>query len=197
MAFVGQDVLFQSDTGRYRWAKIAGNIHGSSPVRADLEVFSDGDDWENQALADNPIYMRYDKAMGTGVDEWMPNVATKGLGVLSPSTPTRTIGTAFQPSTTQPVAVSYGLRVVSTITITGGQAGRIELRSDSSNPPTTVRGRVAGGATGTAVVGLALTDTAEDTISYIVPTGHFVLLQSVNETGTPTYSITSQVETPA
>lgn len=193
MPYIGELVLYQSDTGRYRWATIAGNISGST---ADLCVFSDGDDWENSALADNVSYMRYAKDMGTGVDEWMPNVDTKGLAPVSPSTPSRSIGSAFQPSTTQPTYVSYALRVVSSITLSGGQAGRIELRSDSSNPPSTVRGRVAGGATGTVVVGVSMSDTAEGTISYIVPAGHYVLLQSVNETGTPTYSINSQVEIP-
>lgn len=211
MAAIGQQVLFQSDTGRYRWAVVAGNIDGDT---ADLCVFSDGDEWENMALADNVTYMRYAKDMGTGVDEWMPNSAGQGpqgepgeqgeqgpqgdpgegFGTITLNTPSRTLGTAFQVSTTRPALVSYSARVVSALSLAGGQAGRVELRSDASNPPTTVRQRVAGGLTGTVVVGVAMSDTAEGTMTYLVPAGHYVLLQSVNETGTPTYSLPAQVE---
>jgi len=153
---------------------------------------------------------------GTTVGTWEPNPAGigptgatgpqgatgatgpagAGFGTLSPSTPSRAFGTAFQPSTTVPTFVSYSARVVSALSLVTGQAGRVELRSDTSNPPTTVRARVAGGSTGTLAVGLAIADIAEGPLAYIVPAGHYVNLVTVNETGTPTYSITSQVEIP-
>lgn len=202
MPSIGENVLYQSSTGRYRWATIVGNIDGNT---ADLCVFSDGDEWENMAISDNVAYMRYAKEMGTGVDQWQTNPAGTGptgpqgpagagFGTITLNTPSRSLGTAFQPSTTRPSLVSYSGRVVSSLSISGGQSGRIELRSDSSNPPTTVRARVAGGITGTAVVGVAMSDTVEAPITYLVPAGHWVLLQSVNETGTPTYSLGAQVE---
>lgn len=44
------------------------------------------------------------------------------------------------------------------------------------------------------MVGLTATDTAEAPLIYLVPVNHFVLLRAVNETGTPTASITQQTE---
>lgn len=117
-----------------------------------------------------------------------------GLSSITETTPTRSLGSAFKPSATKAVLCSYSARIVSSLSLSGGQSGRIELLSDSANPPTTVRCRVAGGATGTAVVGLTDTVTVEGVLSYLVPANNFVLLQSVNETGTPTYSITTQFE---
>lgn len=115
-------------------------------------------------------------------------------GVVSTSTSTRALATAFQPSVLRPTMGYYSARIVSTITLSGGEAGRIELLSDSANPPTTVRGRCAGGATGTVVLGLSLNDTAECQLSYLVPAGDYVLLRSVTESGTPAYSLTAQAE---
>lgn len=191
MANIGDRVLLQTDTNRFRYATIAGNISGNT---ADLCAFSDGNDWESQALAANLGYMMFGKTQGTGVGQWQPIVDPANISPTV-STPTRTIGgSPHQVSSTRPALVAYSARVVSAITLTAGQAGRIELRSDSSNPPTTVRARVAGGITGTLVVGATLTDINEKTLTYLVPAGHFVQIVSVNETGTPTYSLGAQVE---
>lgn len=111
------------------------------------------------------------------------------------TTPARAFGAAFQLSTTRPTEVHYSARIDSTMSLTGGQVGRVDLLSDASNPPTTVRARVAGGATGTLSLGLSVTDTTEGELSYTVPAGHYVLLQAVDEVGAPTQTITAQVET--
>lgn len=120
--------------------------------------------------------------------------AGAGFGSITETTPSRSLGTAFKPSASAPTFVAYSARVVASLTLSGGQAGRIELLSDTANPPTTVRCRVAGGATGTGLIGLTATNTMEGVLSYLVPTNHFVLLRSVDETSTPTYSITTQSE---
>lgn len=117
-----------------------------------------------------------------------------GFGTITLNTPTRSLGTAFQPSASAPTFVSYSARVVSSLTIGGGQVGRVELLSDAANPPTTVRARMAGGAGGVGVVGLTVTNTEESPLVYIVPPAHYVLLRSVDETAGSTYSITAQVE---
>lgn len=119
-----------------------------------------------------------------------------GFGTLTPTVSTRTIGgSPFQPSTTRNAFVTYTARVVSNLSLSGGAVGRVELRSDASNPPTTVRARVAGGNSGTLTIGLNTNDTAEAPMSYIVPVGHFVQIVSVNESGTPTYTLPVQCET--
>lgn len=114
--------------------------------------------------------------------------------VLSTSTPSRSLGTAFRPSTTNLTAVYYTAQVASAISLSGGASGRIELLSDSSNPPTTVRGRVKSGNTGTVVLGVSQTVTVEGELHYLVPIGDYVLLQSVTESGTPSFSLVSQAE---
>lgn len=198
MANIGDLVLYQWSSSRYHWAIVAGNISGST---ADLCVFSDGSTWENGAMPDNVSYMRYAKDQGSGVDEWLPNTAvfssilgSDTLKLGSVSTPTRSLGTPFQPHASRPTLCSYSGRIVSALTLAGGAAGRIELRSDASNPPTTVRARVAGGSTGTVVVGVSMSDTVESPLVYLVRPADFVLLQSVNETGTPSYSLGAQYE---
>lgn len=113
---------------------------------------------------------------------------------VTASTPSRSLGTAFQPSTTSVTSVHYSVQIDSTLTVTGGAAGRIELLSDSANPPTTIRASVPGGLTGTVVVGVSLTGTAGGELSYDVPAGDYVLLRTVTVSGTPTYTITRQAE---
>lgn len=114
--------------------------------------------------------------------------------VTSTSTPSRSLGTAFQPSTTRLTAVYYTVQVVSSLTLGGGDNGRIELRCDSSNPPTTVRGRVKSGATGVGVAGLTDTVTVEGQLHYLVPPADRCVIASVTETGSPSYSIVTQTE---
>jgi hypothetical protein len=90
----------------------------------------------------------------------------------------------------------YSIRVSSTVSIAGGQAGRVELRSDASSPPVTVRARLAGGSTGAVVVGVAITDIMEGELSYVVPAGDNVQLTTVDEVGTPTYTLVVVTEIP-
>ncbi len=111
------------------------------------------------------------------------------------STPSRTLGTAFRPSTNRLSLVTFSASADCTITLSGGQEGRVELLSDSSNPPTTIRSDVTGCKnTGTVVVGVTVVVGTRGTASYLVPAGDFVLLRTVNVTGTPSYAITRQTE---
>jgi hypothetical protein len=195
-------VLYQMASGIYHPAIVAGNISGTT---CDLCICTHGDDWEDGGDPSFTIRTYYQKAEGTSVGTWQVNPAGlgpqgiqgpagEGFGTITINTPSRILGTAFQLSTTRPSFVTYSARIVSNLTVLGGQAGRIELLSDASNPPTTVRQRVAGGCVGTAVVGVALTDTVEAPMSYLVKPGDYVLLQGVNETGTPTFSLPAQTE---
>lgn len=191
MAYQGQPVIHRTASDEYHFAVIAGNIDGDE---ADLLTFENGDTWYTSNDINTTAIPHAAVSAGTGVGEWA--AITEGLGLpdFTWAANSRVLGTPFQPSTTRPTLVCFSLRVLSAISVLGGQAGRIELRSDANATPSTVRARVAGGLTGTAVVGLALTDISEGTITYLVPPGDYVLFQSVNETGTPTYSITAQGE---
>lgn len=125
---------------------------------------------------------------------WLAMADVGVSNIVATSTPSRSLGTAFQPSTTYTTAVYYSARVSAPLSLAGGAVGRIELLSDSANPPTTVRGRVAAGESGTVVVGISMAGVSEGQLHYIVPVGDYVLLQSVTESGSPTYTITTQTE---
>jgi hypothetical protein len=105
------------------------------------------------------------------------------------SHPARFFNTAFQPNTSRPTLLIYSVRIASALSIAGGARGRIELLSDAANPPVTSRARVAGGLTGTVVIGIALDDVVEGTLVYLCPAGDFVLLMPIDEEGSPNYAL--------
>jgi len=196
----GQPILYRTSSSGYHAGYIAGNVTNGGNT-ADLVAWTNGVQWEDTGndydTTINIFHAAVDK--GTSIGQWQdnpdpvdpPDLSSRLAAALSPASPSpaRALGTAFQPSSTRPVATSYSGRVSCTSTLLGGQAGRIELLSDAANPPTTVRARVA-----CALSGVVATNGAESPLAYIVPIGHYVLLQSVTETGTPTYTLTSQVE---
>lgn len=125
---------------------------------------------------------------------WTMFLGPAMYGVTSTSTPSHTIGTSWQVGS-RPVLGHYSVRVTSTQTVSGGQTGRVELKiGPSSGSITTVCGRVAGGSTGTLVVGLNLTDVAEGELSCLIPANWWAVISSTDEAGTPSYSITNQYE---
>lgn len=128
------------------------------------------------------VMIEYYADATTGQDHgWQVVQGPGSYGPTSVTTPSRALGTAFQPSTVRPTEVTYSARIVTVLT----GVGRVELVSDSSNPPTTVRARVAGGGA---------TNTAEAELHYQVRAGDYVLLRSVTESGSPTYTLTTQTE---
>ncbi len=116
------------------------------------------------------------------------------VGTPGIANPARSLNTTFQPSAARPTLVIYSIRISSSSTITGGQIGRVELRCDAASPPTTVQNRIAGGSSGTLVAGVNIIDTAELTLMYLVPEGWNVRLVTINELGTPTFTLTTTAE---
>jgi len=117
-----------------------------------------------------------------------------GLGTITPSTPTRAIGTAFQPSTTKAVECSYAVRTqVTNPLVAGTSTTTVRLLSDASNPPTTVRDVVEATSGVGVSVTIALTTSNTAALRYIVPAGHYVLLQQTI-TGTGQATIVAQTE---
>lgn len=114
--------------------------------------------------------------------------------VTSVQSPSRSFNTTFTPSTTRPVQGHWSVRIVSSLSLTTGAAGRVELRVDTSGTPSTVRARCAGGSTGTLAVGLAIQDISECELTYIVAANENVRLVPVDEVGTPAYTITLVME---
>jgi hypothetical protein len=121
-------------------------------------------------------------------------ITDNSISSVTPTTPTRSLGTAFQPNVGRPVYACYTVKIDTVLSLTGGQEGRAEILSDAANPPTIIRGAVFGRNTGTVVVGVAVTTSGGGQLCLTVRPGDYVLVRSVNVTGTPTYTLTNQVE---
>lgn len=117
-----------------------------------------------------------------------------GLGTITPSTPNRAFGTAFQPNATKAVECSYAVKAqVTNPLLAGTSTTTVRLLSDAANPPTTVRDVVEATSGVGVSVTLALTTSNTAALRYIVPAGHYVLLQQT-VTGTGQASIVAQTE---
>lgn len=117
-----------------------------------------------------------------------------GLGAVSVSTPSRVFGTAFQPSTSKAVLVSYSVRTqVTNPLLVGTSTATVRLLSDANNPPTTERARAEATSGVGITVTIALTTSNTAVISYLVPAGHWVLLASSGQ-GTFANTLVTQVE---
>lgn len=111
------------------------------------------------------------------------------LGATVTPSPLRALNSTFQPHLTKPVVVRYPISITISATVLVGQTGSVELRSDASNPPTTVKDIV----TETTNLGLVITQTSVQFVTCLVNPGHYVRLVT---SGAATISIGSaQTET--
>lgn len=127
-------------------------------------------------------YIRGDGSLAT-----MPVASTP-----SDAYPTRTLGTAFQPSSTRTAMVTYSVQINVTASIAGGQNGDVFLEiADDSAFTTNVRQVAVVGLGQTYTLAVAIQGVQPQTgvIQGVVPAGKWARLRSVNNTGTPTYSI--------
>lgn len=129
-------------------------------------------------------------------DEQRPAIALttntyRALPSATPSTPSRVLGTPFRPSTTRPVWCSYTIELTTTLVLVAGQTVEVELRSDTASTPTTSRASVSSQSGGALTIGLSLSRTDRQQLSYIVPAGHYVNLV---KTGAGTATIIRQTE---
>lgn len=85
------------------------------------------------------------------------------------------LNAARQPSSARPTRVVATGSMSLTSTLLGAQTASVDLLSDSSNPPTTRRGRQPAGLSG-----VAATATVPWTLSYDVPAGHYYKLVTAN-----------------
>lgn len=120
--------------------------------------------------------------------EWCFNAAVMPVSRAF-SNPSRALGTAFQPSTTQDTLGFYSVSIASALSLTAGQLGTIVLEyADDSAFTTNVKtvGQVTNGNTGTLVIGLNTINTQGGVVSGVIPANKWARLRVVNTTGTPT-----------
>jgi hypothetical protein len=115
--------------------------------------------------------------------------------------PARLLNTPFQPSLTNQTWVTCSVSVFTTIQggVGLGAVGRVELRSDAVNPPTTVR--ASSGSTLTSVpntvpAGESFTTGGQWQLSWIVPAGDFVELVGVPGQDAPVFTLDISWEIP-
>lgn len=132
----------------------------------------------------------------SGITNKPSTFSPDGTALKTPTvtSPTRTIGTAFQPSATRPTLVSYSVRTqVTNPLVAGASTAMVQLMSDANATPTTERARVSAESSVALAVAIAITTANVATLTYIVPAGHYVRLVST-VTGTGATSIISQNE---
>lgn len=170
-------------------------LRGGSPVPSGVLVTVDGTTIRGDGSAENPIHV-----VG-GVGSTGPTGPTGPMGPTGPTGPTgatfgaathpsRTLGTPFQPSTTHQTLCIYSITVLTSITgnVGLGSVGRVELRSDAANPPTTVQCSSGGTLTAnpnTIPAGVSFTTAGQFVLSFVVPANHFVELVGVAGQSTP------------
>lgn len=111
------------------------------------------------------------------------------------SAPGRALATTAAPSPWQVSAdkyamVNYSAQITCAALLIAGQDGRIDLVSDASTNPTTIRASMRNANSGV----LSLTSIQMNPLTYIVPPGHYVGLFTRNLVGTPSFSLVTQTE---
>lgn len=115
----------------------------------------------------------------------------------SQSTASRALNSAFQVSATRDALCIYSIQLTVTASIAGGQNGDVILEiADDSGFTTNVQTVGIGGLGQTYTLAVALQGVQPQTTSVIgyVPAAKFARLRSVNNTGTPAFSIRAQQE---
>lgn len=120
--------------------------------------------------------------------------ASVNTGASVTSSPGRSLNSTFTPSATKATLVIYTIEIPCTANLSGGQAGRVRLLSDTSSPPTTERCQVYNESSVSLAIALTAVNKQRGILFHFVPPGHKVLLESTQVTGTPTISIVTQTE---
>jgi len=112
-------------------------------------------------------------------------------GSPSFSNPTRTLNSAFQPSTTRNALVSYSVDIACSATLIGGQTGTVFLEyADDSGFTTNVVevGRFVNGNSVSLAIAITVNQTNTGTISGMIPANKYVRLRTANTVGSPTFN---------
>lgn len=124
-----------------------------------------------------------------------PTIPT--VNTVTQSTSSRALNSVFQISTTRNALVFYSVQETVTANITGGQNGDVvlEIASDSGMTTNVQTVSIGGlGQTYTLAVALQGVQPQTGVVAGLVPAGYYARLRTVNNTGTPTFSIRAQQE---
>lgn len=147
--------------------------------------------WDTMEVVSPSTQVDWNQSNSSAVDYIKNKPTIPSATSRSFSSPTRSLNTAFQASTTRDAQVSYSVDIATSVSLSGGAVGTVYLRyADDSGFTTNVVevGRTVNGNTGTLVVGLTLNQTATAQVNGIIPSGKYVKLVTENTTGTPTFT---------
>lgn len=137
---------------------------------------------------------------------WSQTIAPGYVQMMNPgsdliarsfATPSRTINSAFQISTTRDALAFYSVSIPTNLSLSGGENGAVVLEyADDSGISTNVVtvGTVRNGNTGTLTIGLNTLASMGCQISGVVPAGKYVRLRPVDTTGSPVQAFVSAQE---
>lgn len=106
------------------------------------------------------------------------------------SNPSLAVNTSRQPSTIRDVMVNASVDVTTTLSLSGGSAGKVELKYADDSAFTTNVKTLQGytnSNTGTLTIGLNTSQIGSASLTGLVPAGKYYRLVTTNVTGTPTY----------
>lgn len=111
---------------------------------------------------------------------------------------TRALNTCFLVSASRDAAVSYGVDISASLTLTSGELGTVYLETFTDSGCTTGTQevcRVANGQTGSLAVGATVTQNVTSNLTGVVPAGKYVKLRTENNTGSPVFTARPGQET--
>lgn len=195
---IGQSVIYRYDSTHSYAAIISRDYGDGSYVLVVLDP--DGYLYGFPFGANSQAYLGVIVVDGIPQDEsqtsdnrWHLNTAVPRAVVTATSTPTLTIGgSAVQLDATHDVNYTAVVKISATLSLSGGQAGHIDLVCDSSATPTTIVETHSVENTGTLTVGLSVVHSVTGNLRWRVPAGQYCKLTSTNDTGSPTYTLVRQ-----
>lgn len=140
------------------------------------------------------------KSGAFGAQNWLRFASTQEVSSLMTRTatyPTRSLNSAFQPSSTKDSLVSYSVDIACTLSLTGGMTGTVFLEicaTSGFSSGVQELGRSVNGNTGTLTIGLNITQNITGTLSGFVPAGYYARIRTANTTGAPTFNFRSGQE---
>ena len=214
---VGQSIIYRYDSTHSYVGFLSGAVgDGSYGV-----VVLDPDDYltswtlgpsSQASFATLALYGVWEDDTGTTNNRWRPNPgvpvqgpqgdtgATGATGATGPgalvtstSAPSLTLGgSAVQFDATHDVEYTAVVKISASLSLTGGQAGHVDLVCDSSSSPSTVVETAQLENTGALTVGLSIVSSMTQSLRWRAPAGHYCKLTTTNDTGTPTFTLVRQ-----
>lgn len=129
-------------------------------------------------------------SMTAGDILWIVNPDSASVVSRSFSTPSLAVNTARQASTSRDAFVSAAVDISASLSLSGGQTGRVSLQYADNNTFTTnlvTANPAANGNTGTLTIGLGLTQLGTATVCGIIPANKYYRLLTTDVSGTPTF----------